>query len=111
MKPSMLIFCLMSVASMLLAQTNLDTSRQKKVMAGDSAKNAGIVFETGMLTLKGREITTAHSLIKCLGDCEMIIHSVILKADALDFHQDTGEAEAHGNVRVQLLPHGTAAAQ
>jgi len=94
----------------LPAQTNPNASQQKLVSAGYTAKSGGIV-ETGMLALKGREITTANSLTKCHGDCEITIHGVILKADELDFHQNNGEVEARGNVRVKVLPQGAAVAQ
>jgi len=30
--------------------------------------------------------------------------SFVLRADEVDFHSDTGVAEARGNVRIQLLP-------
>jgi lipopolysaccharide assembly outer membrane protein LptD (OstA) len=110
MKPSILTLCLMFLACTLPAQTNLNASSLKVVSAGYTAKGGGIV-EAGMLGLKGREITTADSLIKCHGECEMTIHNVTLNADELDFRPNTGEAEARGTVRVKLLPQGAAAAE
>jgi lipopolysaccharide assembly outer membrane protein LptD (OstA) len=98
----------MFLQCILLAQTNPNASRQRLVSAGYTAKSDGIV-ETGMLALKGREITTAASLTKCHGDCEITIHHVTLRADELDFHPNTGEVKARGNVRVKVLPEGAAA--
>jgi lipopolysaccharide assembly outer membrane protein LptD (OstA) len=108
MRFSTLILCFMFLACTLLAQENPNASQQRLVSAGYTAKSGGMV-ETGMLALKGREITTAASLTRCHGDCEITIHQVILKADELDFHSNTGEVEARGNVRVKLLPLGAAA--
>ena len=108
MKSSILILSLTFFACTLPAQTNPNASQQKLVTAGYAAKSGGIV-ETGMLALKGREITTADSLMKCHGDCEIKIHNVILKADELDFHPETREVEARGNVRAKVLPQGAAA--
>jgi lipopolysaccharide assembly outer membrane protein LptD (OstA) len=44
------------------------------------------------------------SLLRCRGDVEMATHSFVLRADEVDYHSDTGIAEARGNVRLQLLP-------
>jgi len=87
----------------LSGQTNLNASHQKVATAGYTAKSGSIV-ETGMLALKGREISTSDSVVKCSGDCEVTIHNVILKADELDFHSNTADVEARGNVRVKVLP-------
>jgi hypothetical protein len=110
MRSSMLILSLTFFAWTLPAQTNPNASQQRLVTAGYTARSGGIV-ETGMLPLKGREITTTDSLLKCHVDCEITIHNVILKADELDFHPKTGEVEARGNVRVKVLPQGAAATE
>jgi lipopolysaccharide assembly outer membrane protein LptD (OstA) len=109
MKLSRLILSLIWLACTLPAQTNVNTSSQKLVSAGYTAKSAGIV-ETGMVALKGREITTADSLM-CHGDCEILVHNVVLKAEELDFHPDTGEVVARGNVTLKVVPQGATAAQ
>jgi lipopolysaccharide assembly outer membrane protein LptD (OstA) len=106
MKTPILILCLISFT--LPAQTNLNASPQKLVTAGYAAKSDGVV-EIGMVELTGRKINKADSLTKCQGDCEITIHDIIVKADELDFHPDTGEAEARGNVRVKIMPHGAVA--
>jgi hypothetical protein len=43
------------------------------------------------------------ALIRCQGNVEMTTDSIVLRADEVDYHSDTGIAEARGNVRVQLL--------
>lgn len=108
MRFSTLILSLTFSAWTLPAQTNPNASQQRLVSAGYTAKGGGKI-ETGMLALRGREITRADSLMKCRGDCEITIHNVILKADELDFHPKTGEVEARGNVRVKVVPYTAAA--
>ena|SRR5271165_5581315 len=46
---------------------------------------------------------TEGALIRCQGNVEMTTDSIVLRADEVDYHSDTGVAEARGNVRVQLL--------
>ena len=58
-----------------------------------------------MLALEGCEVTAAHSLTTCDGDCELTVHDVTIKADEINFHQDTSEAEALGNFRLVVTPH------
>jgi lipopolysaccharide assembly outer membrane protein LptD (OstA) len=109
MKSSMLILGSVLLAYTLLAQTVPSPTQQKIVTTGYTARNGGIV-ETGMLAVRGREITSSDSITKCHGECEMTIHDVILTADELDLHASTGDVEARGNVRVKLLPQGAAVA-
>lgn len=102
---STLNLCLIFLVGMLPAQTNLTGSSQKSVSAGYTAKNGGTI-ETGMLALTGLKVATTDSVTTCRGECEMTVHGVLLKADEMDFHPNTGEVEARGNVRVKLLPLG-----
>ena len=44
------------------------------------------------------------SLLRCRGEVAMATHSFVLRAEEVDYHSDTGIAEARGNVRIQLLP-------
>ena len=106
MRPSILILCLAFFASILLAQTKTNDSQPTLVTAGYTAKSGDIV-ESGMVGITGREITTADSLVKCHGDCEIRIHNIVFKADELDFHSKNAEVEARGNVRVKVLPQST----
>jgi lipopolysaccharide assembly outer membrane protein LptD (OstA) len=102
--------CFIVLGCLLPAQATLDDLPQKVVSAGYTARS-GTIIETGILAVKGREVTTAHSLVTCRGDCEVTVHDLTLKADEINFHQDTGEAEAHGNVRIAVVPHRSPSAQ
>ena len=44
------------------------------------------------------------SLVRCRGNVEMASDSIVVRADEVDYHSDSGLAEARGNVRIQLLP-------
>jgi hypothetical protein len=92
MRSLMLILSLAFFACSLPAQTN-PSDPQRRLVSAAYAANSGGIGETGMLPLRGREITIAEgtrdnhfadSVIKCHGDCEITIHNVILKADELD---------------------------
>lgn len=60
-------------------------------------------FEVGRVSLTALRTQTEGSLTLCRGDVEMATHSFVLRADEVDYHSDTGIAEARGNVRIQLL--------
>jgi len=61
-------------------------------------------LEVGRVSFEANSQQREGSLIRCRGDVEMATHSFVLRADEVDYHSDTGMAEARGNVRVQLLP-------
>jgi lipopolysaccharide assembly outer membrane protein LptD (OstA) len=42
------------------------------------------------------------SAIQLRGDVEIKTELMVLRADEADYHEDTGEIEARGNVRVKL---------
>ena len=44
------------------------------------------------------------SVIQLKGDVEIKRTGMILRADEADYHEDTGEIEARGNVRVKPYP-------
>ena len=110
MNASRVSACFIILGCLLPAQATLNGLPQKVVSAGYTARS-GTIVETGMVALEGREVTAAHSLVACRGDCEMTVHDVTLKADEIDFHQDTGEAEAHGNVRIAVIPYHSPSVQ
>ncbi len=49
------------------------------------------------------------SVIQLKGEVEIRWRGMILRADEAEYHEDTGEIEARGNVRVKPLPWGEAA--
>ena len=64
----------------------------------------GRSLEAGRVSFEANSQQREGSLIRCRGEVEMATHSFILRADEVDYHSDTGIAEARGNVRIQLLP-------
>ena len=61
-------------------------------------------FEVGRVSFEALSQQREGSLLRCRRDVEMATHSFVLRADEVDYHSDTGIAEARGNVRIQLLP-------
>ncbi len=54
--------------------------------------------------LRGDSVRNGNELLSCRGNCELTLGSVVLNADEVDFHSETGVAEARGNVRIKALP-------
>jgi lipopolysaccharide assembly outer membrane protein LptD (OstA) len=67
---------------------------------GQNSRN----IENGRVSFEARSQEREGTLLHCRGDVEMSGRSFILRADEVDYHSDTGVAEARGNVRIQLLP-------
>jgi lipopolysaccharide assembly outer membrane protein LptD (OstA) len=67
------------------------------------AQNGGNV-EVERVSFEALSQQREGSLLRCRGNVEMASHFFVLRADEVDYHSDTGIAEARGNVRVQLLP-------
>lgn len=69
-----------------------------------------VVLAVGQNSGNFKVALTAHSqeregsLLRCRGDAEMATDSFVLRADEIDYHSDSGVAEARGNVRIQLHP-------
>jgi len=85
MKRALLLFLLASLVTPAIGQN------------GENVEAARVSFEALSQQKEG-------SLLRCRGDVEMATHSFVLRADEVDYHSDTGIAEARGNVRIQLLP-------
>jgi lipopolysaccharide assembly outer membrane protein LptD (OstA) len=54
--------------------------------------------------LQANKQERVESLIRCRGNVEMATDSFVLRADEVDYHSDSGTAQARGNVRLQLWP-------
>jgi lipopolysaccharide assembly outer membrane protein LptD (OstA) len=67
------------------------------------AQNGGN-FDVGRVKFSALRMQNEGSLVRCRGDVVMASDSFVLRADEVDYHSDTGVAEARGNVRIQLLP-------
>jgi lipopolysaccharide assembly outer membrane protein LptD (OstA) len=55
------------------------------------------------------ELSRQGELTTCRRDCELTFGGVLVKASEIDYHSDTVEAEARGNVRITALPDAAAA--
>ena len=82
MKRALLLFFLASLAPLAVGQN-------------DSSFN---------VSLKADSQRREGSLIRCRGNVEMASASIVVRADEVDYHSDSGLAEARGSVRIQLLP-------
>jgi lipopolysaccharide assembly outer membrane protein LptD (OstA) len=82
MKRAVLLFFLVSLAPLAVGQN--DSSFNVRLTA-DSQEKEG-------------------SLLRCRGNVEMASASIVVRADEVDYHSDSGLAEARGNVRIQLSP-------
>ena len=69
-------------------------------------KTAGGAETTGVVMWGMNLSTDGETFINCRGECELKIKTMLLKADEVDFHKKTGEAEARENVRITMLPVG-----
>jgi lipopolysaccharide assembly outer membrane protein LptD (OstA) len=64
----------------------------------------GANFTLGRVSFAALNQQREGSLLRYRGDVEMATPSFVLRADEVDYHSDTGTAEARGNVRIQLMP-------
>ena len=55
-------------------------------------------------TFAANHIESSGDLFQLRGDAEINIDTLILRADEVDYHWDTGEIEARGNVYVRPIP-------
>lgn len=64
---------------------------------------AGFAFGQTGIEIRALEMRREGPLTHCRGDVEMATDTFVLRADEVDFHSDTAEAEARGHVRIKLL--------
>lgn len=107
MKCTVLFAIAMLFGSYLYGQTNATAPNGKaKLVTGTYATRTGQMTQVQSFVLRGADINSTNGLLSCRGDCEVTLGGALLKADEVDFHSDTGEAEARGNVRIKALPLG-----
>jgi len=82
MKTMLLLTFLASLAALGNAQTSLNA---------DSA-----------LSISAQDIQRQGATWLCRGDVEIAAGTLVLHADEMDYHLDSGEAELRGNVRIKL---------
>ncbi len=74
----------------LVAQERFPTVRT-------SARNPAASYKADTVTLDGETV-------RLTGKVEITTDTIILKADAAEYHPQTGEIEAHGDVSVKPIP-------
>ena len=57
----------------------------------------------GSAVIQGIQVSVEGAIVRCQGACEITDHAVLLTADQLDYHKDTGQTIASGNVRMKFL--------
>ena len=60
----------------------------------------GSIFATFMAT----RIDSGQNVVHLRGNAEIATNTVIVQADEADYHWDTGEIDARGNVHVKPIP-------
>lgn len=62
-----------------------------------------VALPSGALSMQSLEQQRDGSVVHLRGNVRIQTRSMELQADEVDFHQDTNEAEARGNVRIKFL--------
>ena len=105
MKRIGLTLCLICFGFLLAGQTN-QTAPTRKTVTGMYHINKVHGSEDGGMVMRGMNFSSHDSVISCRGECELEVGTMLLQAGEVDFHNNTGEAEARENVRVKVLPAG-----
>src|ERR1700747_2080106 len=94
MKGNLLLAVVMFSGSFLCGQTNAPTPDQKPTLiTGGYTVRTGQAVEVHSVVARGSDLSIQGELILCRSNCELTLESVSVKADEVDFHLDTGEAE------------------
>lgn len=106
MRGKVLLAVLIFSSSFVWGQTNAAAPGQKPGPITDTppAKTSQSA-RVNRVELTGTEMRTQGDLTTCRRDCELTIRGVLVRADEIDYHRKTSEAEARGNVRI--YDHGT----
>ena len=67
---------------------------------GNAQTNSSVA--TTNLSIAAESIERQGSVLLCRGRVEITTDTMVLHADEMDYHSDTGEAEVRGNVRMKL---------
>lgn len=94
MRGKVLLAVVIFSSSFVWGRTNAAAPQQKRGLP--TAKSSQSV----RAELTGMELRRRGELTKCRSDCELTLGGVLVKADEVDYHSETGEAEARGNVRI-----------
>jgi hypothetical protein len=103
MKRIGLTLCVLCFCFVLVGHTNQTVAR--KTITGVYTIKTVQGAETVGVVVWGMNLSTdGTTFISCRGECELKIKTMLLKAGEVDFHNETGEAEARENVRITMLP-------
>ena len=58
--------------------------------------------DTANLSIAAQTIERQGSVLLCRGHVEIATDAIVLHADEMDYHSDSGEVELRGNVRLKL---------
>jgi hypothetical protein len=104
MKHNALFATVILLSSYLCGQSNSAVPRDKATsVTGAFVIRTDKTSEVRGFAVWGDAVHVGDTLVSCRGGCEANLGSVLLKADEVDFHTDTGEAEVRGNVRIRVL--------
>lgn len=104
MRGKVLLAVVMFSSSFVWGQTNATAPEEKQGLITGNPVKTGQSVRVHSVELTGMELSKQGELTKCRRDCELTLGGVLVKADEIDYHSETGEAEARGNVRVKVLP-------
>ncbi|MGA2099970.1 MAG: hypothetical protein ABSG34_02650 [Candidatus Sulfotelmatobacter sp.] len=93
----------------LFGQTNPTGPSNKSTYKGTYALRIDQNPQLQRIEVTGISVYSELGVLSCRAECEVTLGSVLLKADEVDFHTNTGEAEARGNVKIKALPVSAAA--
>lgn len=101
MRGKVLLAVVIFASCFVWRQTNAAAPEQKpdRITGTNTVKRGQSV----RAELTGVELRKQGDLTKCRSDCELTLAKlggVLVKADEVDYHSETREAEARGNVRI-----------
>lgn len=98
MRGKVLLAVVIFASCFVWGQTNAAALEQKPDrITGTNTVKTG---QSARTELTRMELRKQGDLTKCRGDCELTLGGVLVKADEVDYHSETREAEARGNVRI-----------
>jgi lipopolysaccharide assembly outer membrane protein LptD (OstA) len=104
MNAKVLLAVVIFFSPLLFSQANPPGSSNKSTFTGTYTLRTDAKQQVQNIEVKGISVYSENGILSCRAECEVTLGSVLLKADEVDFHPNTGEAEARGNVKIKALP-------
>lgn len=103
MRGKVLVAVVIFASSFVWGQTNVAAPGQKPGPITDTppAKTSQSA-RVNRVELTGMELRKQGELTTCRRDCELTLRGVLVRASEIDYHSQTGEADARGNVRITI---------